>query len=177
MFYTTMKCSFKAGTSQPNCIRDSTPLCSQQCPSTGNKFSVILLAVNLPYHYMNTGTRIGVQQKLMAEAKGRDMTILFAPSKQFKLAIEQSSIPSSFLQRCLLHFCLPLSFSALNPSAPVVTTFVSFLEESIGLASCTPGSSTKLIQVSALTVIASHLKILHLSPQGLPALWFEQQAS
>jgi len=65
----------------------------------------------------------------------------------------------------------------LNPSAPVVTSFVSFLEESTALASCMPGSCPKLIQVLAFTVTASHLKIPHFSPQSLPALWFEQQAS
>ena len=160
-----------------HCYLVSAPLCSQQCPWTGNKFSATLLAINLPYHYMNTGARIGVQQKLMARAKGRDVTIPFVPSKQFKWAVTQSSTLSSFPQQHPSHPRLPLLFTALNPSAPAVTTFVSFLEESIRLASHTPGSSPKLIQVLALTITASHLKILHPSPQGLPALRFEQQAS
>lgn len=70
-----------------HCYSVSTPLCSQQCPWTGNKFSVILLAVNLPYHYINTGARMGVAAEAHGWANGRDVTIPVAPRKQFKLAV------------------------------------------------------------------------------------------
>lgn len=123
-----------------------------------------MLATNLPDHYLNTGAKMRVQQKLMA---GEECDYPFCSQKQFKVAIAQSSTLSSFLQRYFSHLCLHLSFTALNPPTPAVTTFVSFLVESIGLASWISGSSSELIQALALTVTASHLKILHLSPQVL----------